>query len=78
MASFIHSKTTVLHGLLMETSIKLAQNERELVIATLGINRCCDWNSKLCRWGVGQARESMAQTFTIKHLIPCLILGVKV
>ncbi|BCC61102.1 MULTISPECIES: anti-phage-associated DUF1156 domain-containing protein [Bacillus] len=52
-----------LHGLLMETSIKLAQNERELVIATLGINRCCDWNSKLCRWGVGQARESMAQTF---------------
>jgi putative DNA methylase len=29
----------------------------------LGVGRACDWNSRLCRWGVGAARESGAQTY---------------
>ncbi len=43
--------------------IKNAQTDNELIYGLLCLHRCCDWNSKLCRWGVGQARESMAQTF---------------
>ncbi len=38
-------------------------DEINVVSGILGINRIADWNSKLCRWGVGQARESAAQTF---------------
>ena len=52
-----------LHGLLQKAAFELANNDMELAVATLGLNRCCDWDSALCRWGVGQARESMAQTF---------------
>lgn len=33
------------------------------VFGALSVNRIADWNSKLCRWGTGQARESIAQTF---------------
>ncbi|MBZ9623253.1 DUF1156 domain-containing protein [Clostridium sp. FP2] len=53
----------ILHGLFVEQVMKLANNTSEKVIGILGVNRICDWNSKLCRWGVGEARESMAQTF---------------
>jgi len=38
-------------------------NEIQRVACLLGVGRCSDWNSKLCRWGVGAARESIAQTF---------------
>lgn len=34
----------------------------------LGIGRCADWNSRLCRWGTGAARESIAQTFSNQAL----------
>ena len=32
-------------------------------MSLLILNKNADWNSRLCRWGTGQARESMAQTF---------------
>lgn len=53
----------LLHGLLQKAAFELAGDDMELAASVLGLNRCCDWNSALCRWGVGQARESMAQTF---------------
>lgn len=53
----------LLHGLLQKAAFELAESDMELAVSTLGLNRCCNWNSSLCSWGVGQARESMAQTF---------------
>ena len=40
-----------------------ASTQLENSIGLLSMNKLCDWNSKLCRWGTGQARESMSQTF---------------
>lgn len=53
----------LVHGLLMELIDQHAKTKNEKVMGLLGVNKCCDWNSKLCRWGVGEARESIAQTF---------------
>ena len=53
----------ILHGLIAMEITKLATTKEEIVCGILSLNRCCNWNSKLCSWGVGQARESMAQTF---------------
>nr|WP_207636698.1 anti-phage-associated DUF1156 domain-containing protein [Desulfurispora thermophila] len=53
----------LVQGLLMELIDKHAGTKEEKVVGLLGVNKCCDWNSKLCRWGVGEARESIAQTF---------------
>lgn len=51
------------HGLLMKLADENAKSIKETAIGLLGVNKCIDWNSKLCRWGVGEARESIAQTF---------------
>ncbi|WP_029232557.1 anti-phage-associated DUF1156 domain-containing protein [Butyrivibrio sp. VCB2006] len=53
----------ILHGLMHENIIRLAKTKEERIYGLLCLHRCCNWNSKLCSWGVGQARESMAQTF---------------
>jgi adenine-specific DNA methylase len=49
--------------LILETILETATNELEYAIGVMVLNKSLDWNSKLCRWGTGQARESMAQTF---------------
>ena len=55
----------LLHGLLMELIDKEAKTKEEKIVGLLGIGRCADWNSKLCRWdptksgGLGHT----AQTF---------------
>lgn len=49
--------------LFVETILETASNNLEYAIGLLILNKALDWNSKLCRWGTGQARESMAQTF---------------
>ncbi len=38
------------HGLLMELIDRCAETKEEKAIGLLGINRCCNWNSKLSRW----------------------------
>lgn len=53
----------LLNAVFQKEAIRIADNTQYMETAALGLHRCCDWNSKLCRWGVGQARESMAQTF---------------
>lgn len=53
----------LLLGTILQQIDRLAQTPLQRVIGILMVNRCADWNSKLGRWGVGQARESMAQTF---------------
>lgn len=67
----------LIHGLIMELIDKEANTVSEKVIGLLGVNKCCDWNSKLCRWGVGAARESIAQTFYNQALNTIFNYGVK-
>lgn len=50
-------------GLFIEHLLTNSISQESRTIGILGVNRMADWNSKLCRWGVGQARESGAQTF---------------
>ena len=40
----------LVHGLLMEFIDQHASLQKEKVVGILGINKCCNWNSKLCRW----------------------------
>lgn len=53
----------LVHALVLDAVDKLATSRLEKAYGLLSLHRCCNWNSKLCSWGVGQARESMAQTF---------------
>jgi len=43
-------KQLLVHGLILKVIDEFAKNNDELVIGLLGINKCCDWNSKLCLW----------------------------
>lgn len=54
----------LIHGLIIEKALELAKNKKELVVTILGINRCCDWNSKLCIWNTGAGTEKTQNTFT--------------
>ncbi|MDI3528939.1 MAG: putative methylase [Thermoanaerobacter sp.] len=40
----------LIHGLLMELINKYAKTQKEKVVGLLGVNRCCNFNSKLSRW----------------------------
>lgn len=51
------------YALIQKYSFELAETNEKKAVALLSLHRCLNWNSKLCSWGVGQARESMAQTF---------------
>jgi len=56
----------LLNGLLMETVFKKNNTNREklfVVAGILGIGRCADWNSRICRWDSSAANEKIAQTF---------------
>jgi adenine-specific DNA methylase len=53
----------LLHAMLQKNILALAETQLHIICGMLSVHRCCNWNSKLCSWGVGQARESMAQTF---------------
>jgi len=53
----------LMHGLLSKATMMSNSAELGKIASILGIGKCADWNSKLCRWGVGAARESIAQTF---------------
>jgi putative DNA methylase len=49
------------NGLFAEISDSLKENNKELVLGMLGINRIVDFNSKLCRWH--SRNTQIAQTF---------------
>jgi putative DNA methylase len=48
-------------GLLIELVDKYAKNREEKVAGLLGVNQCCNWNSKLVRWN--WQRENPQETF---------------
>jgi hypothetical protein len=51
------------NGLFSKLSMESSFTVHSKVACLTGIGRISDWNSKLCRWGVGAARESIAQTY---------------
>lgn len=53
----------LLHGLLSQAGSSMLEDPVNQVAVMLGVGRCTNWNSRLCQWGVGAARESIAQTF---------------
>ena len=53
----------LIHGLLMELIDKHAKTQKEKVVGLLGVNRCCDWNSKLGVWHSGAGVENSQNTF---------------
>jgi putative DNA methylase len=40
----------LVHGILMQLIDQYAKTKEEKAIGLLGINRCCNWNSRLSRW----------------------------
>jgi adenine-specific DNA methylase len=53
----------LVHGLLMELIDQHANKDDELVIGLLGINKICDYNSKLSHWNSSGANEKVEHTF---------------
>jgi adenine-specific DNA methylase len=58
----------LVNGSFAQVGLQVAQSDAERVAVLLGVGRCADWNSRLCRWGTGAARESIAQTFSNQAL----------
>lgn len=56
----------LMFGLFNELSVQEAENTIEKVASLLGINKCVDWNSKLCIWNT--ARDVLQATFTNQSL----------
>lgn len=55
-------------GLFQEMSSENSSNKLSKVAFALGVARCSDWNSKLCRWDSSAANEKVAQTFSNQAL----------
>ena len=53
----------LIHGLIQLAINQDGLSQQERVHLLLGVGRIADWDSKLCRWGTGAARESIAQSF---------------
>ena len=58
-----NARQLLTNSLFVQKALSLASTQEELALSLLILNKNADWNSRLCRWGTGQARESMAQTF---------------
>jgi putative DNA methylase len=53
----------LVHGLFMQKISEMAKTNDELVMGLLGINKLCNWNSKLSQWLSDGSNEKGAQTF---------------
>lgn len=58
----------LVHGLMMEFIDQHASLQKEKVVGILGINKCCNWNSKLCRWISDGSNEKGSDTFSNQAL----------
>lgn len=58
-----NARQLLTNAIFLQKALLLASNKKEFALSLLVLNKNADWNSRLCRWGTGQARESMAQTF---------------
>ncbi|MCF7983260.1 MAG: DUF1156 domain-containing protein [Thiohalocapsa sp.] len=53
----------LIHGVISEIAEKSKIGNTGKIDLLLGIGRAANWDSKLCQWGTGAARESISQTF---------------
>ena len=53
----------LIHGVIADARECLSLDFFGRVDVLLGVGRAADWDSKLCRWGTGAARESISQSF---------------
>lgn len=58
-----NARQLLTNSIFIQKMLSIASSKEELALSLLILNKNADWNSRLCRWGTGQARESMAQTF---------------
>ncbi|WP_422448092.1 anti-phage-associated DUF1156 domain-containing protein [Thermoanaerobacterium sp. DL9XJH110] len=63
-----NSRQLLVHGLLMELIDKHAKTQKEKVVGLLGINKCCNWNSRLSRWNPGDGVEKVVDTYSNQAL----------
>ena len=67
----------LVHGLISKTIDILAISKEQYLIGLLGINKCCDWNSKLCIWNSGTGNEKTQNTFSNQALNPLYNYGTR-
>lgn len=67
----------LINGLFAKISSEKANGQKEKVIGLLGLNKCCDWNSKLCIWNAGSGTEKSQNTFTTQALNTLYNYGVR-
>jgi putative DNA methylase len=65
--SFFNPRQLLVHGLLMELIDQHASLKKRKVVGMLGLNKCCNWNSKLCRWIPDGSKKKGSDTFIIKR-----------
>ena len=58
-----NARQILIDVLLEEQILKEAQTQVESVVGILGLHKCIDWNTKLCRWNSGKGNEKSEQTF---------------
>lgn len=58
----------LVHGLLADLGARRSRTPEEQVACFLGLARCADWDSKLCRWDSSPTNEKVAQTFSNQAL----------
>jgi putative DNA methylase len=67
----------LMHGQLLHQSFTMNYSSTIAIAILLGIGRCADWNSKLCRWDSSAANEKVAQTFSNQALNPLFTFASK-
>jgi adenine-specific DNA methylase len=58
----------LLHGLFMKKTDEMAMKDNEIVIGLLGLNKFCNWNSKLSRWHPRAGVEKVVDTYSNQAL----------
>lgn len=67
----------LLNGLFAEITAFSDMSKVARVVLTLGVGRCADWNSRLCRWISDGAYEKSTQTFSNQALNPLFNFGTR-
>lgn len=67
----------LVHGLLGRIINEIAGSEKEIVIGLLGLNKWCDWSSKLSRWTNSIGVETSLQTYYNQALNTVFNYGVR-
>lgn len=58
----------LVHGLFLEKICEDKTNVKEKVLGLLGLNKFCNWNSKLSRWNPGSGVEKVVDTYSNQAL----------